>query len=224
MDLNTVGNAGSSGATVGGSVDLASTFDNFLLLLTTQLQNQDPLSPLDTNQFSEQLVQFTNVEQAIKTNAKLDQLIALQGVNQLTAALDYVGKTVEVDSVVLNLSDGAATMTYDLASSAEEATIDIIDNDGNTVRTLRVEGSAGRHEVTWDGKNGSGTDLPDGLYGFVVKAVDSAGRTVSARQGTIGRVTAVEVIDGDVTASIGQLQVSIGRITAIRDDGDESAA
>ena len=223
MDVNTVGYTGSSGATVGGSVDLASTFDNFLLLLTTQLQNQDPLSPLDTNQFTEQLVQFTNVEQSIKTNAKLDQLIALQGVNQLTGALDYVGRTVEVDSVVLDLSDGAATMTYDLASNAEETTIEIIDEAGNTVRTLTVEGTAGRHEVTWDGKDGSGDDLPEGLYGFVVKAVDSEGRTVPARQGTIGRVTAVEVIDGDITLSIGQLQVSIGRITAIRDDGEAAA-
>ena len=224
MDVNTIGNTGSGGATVGGNVDLASTFDNFLLLLTTQLQNQDPLSPLDTNQFTEQLVQFTNVEQSIKTNAKLDQLIALQGVNQLTGALDYVGRTVEVDSVVLDLSDGAATMTYDLASNAEETTIEIIDEAGNTVRTLTVEGTAGRHEVTWDGKDGSGDDLPEGLYGFVVKAVDSEGRTVPARQGTIGRVTAVEVIDGDITLSIGQLQVSIGRVTAIREDSDEAAA
>ncbi|MHC4984186.1 MAG: flagellar hook assembly protein FlgD, partial [Planctomycetota bacterium] len=98
MDISTVGSAASSGAAVGGNVDLASTFNNFLLLLTTQLQYQDPLSPLDTNQFTEQLVQFTNVEQSIKTNSKLDQLIALQGANQLTAALDYIGKTVDVDS------------------------------------------------------------------------------------------------------------------------------
>ena len=223
MDVNTVGTTGSGGATVGGSVDLASTFNNFLLLLTTQLQNQDPLSPLDTNQFTEQLVQFTNVEQAIKTNAKLDQLIYLQGTNQLTGALDYVGKTVEVDSVVLDLSDGAATMTYDLASNAEDATIEIMDEDGNVVRTLTVEGTAGRHEVTWDGKDGSGATLPDGLYGFVVKAVDSEGRTVPARQGTTGRVTAIEMIDGDVTISMGRLQVSIGRIMAIRDDGDGPA-
>lgn len=223
MDVNTVGTTGSSGATVGGSVDLASTFNNFLLLLTTQLQNQDPLSPLDTNQFTEQLVQFTNVEQAIKTNAKLDQLIYLQGTNQLTGALDYVGKIVEVDSVVLDLSDGTATMSYDLASKAEDAKIEIVDEDGNIVRTLKVEGGAGRHEVTWDGKDDSGADLPDGLYGFVVKAVDSEGRTVPVRQGTIGRVTAIEVIDGDVTVSIGELQVSIGRITAIRDDGEAAA-
>ncbi len=224
MDVNTIGNAPAGGATVGGNVDLASTFDNFLLLLTTQLQNQDPLSPLDTNQFTEQLVQFTNVEQAIKTNGKLDQLIALQGVNQLTGALDYVGRTVEVDSVVLDLSDGAATMTYDLDSNADNVTIEIIDEDGNNVRTLTVDGSAGRHEVTWDGKNGAGSALPDGLYGFVVKAVDSEGRSIPARQGTIGRVTAVEMIDGDVTLSIGQLQVSIGRVMAIRDDGDEGSA
>ena len=80
---------------VGGGVDLADTFDNFLVLLTTQLQNQDPLSPLDTNEFTQQLVEFTNVEQAIKTNDKLDQLVALQGAGILTGALDYIGKQVE---------------------------------------------------------------------------------------------------------------------------------
>jgi flagellar basal-body rod modification protein FlgD len=224
MDINPVGFTGSSGATIGGGVDLASTFNNFLLLLTTQLQHQDPLSPLDTNQFTEQLVQFTNVEQTIKTNSKLDQLIALQGANQLTSALDYIGKTVEVDSVVLDLSEGSATLTYDLASSAEETTIEIIDDAGNSVRTLTVEGTAGQHEVIWDGKDSVGADLPDGLYGFVVKAVDSADRTVALRQGTVGRVTAIEVIDGDVTVSIGRLQVSIGRVTAIRDDSQATTA
>ncbi len=224
MDINNVGFANSSGAAVGGGVDLASTFNNFLLLLTTQLQNQDPLSPLDTNQFTEQLVQFTNVEQAIKTNSKLDQLIALQGANQLTAALDYIGKTVEVDSVVLDLNEGAATMTYNLASDAEETTIEIIDESGETVRTLTVDGTAGPHEVTWDGKDDAGADLPDGLYGFVVKALDGEGRKIPLRQGTIGRVTAIEVIDGDVTVSIGRLQVSVGRITAIREDAAEAAA
>jgi flagellar basal-body rod modification protein FlgD len=224
MDINNVGFANSSGAAVGGGVDLASTFNNFLVLLTTQLQHQDPLSPLDTNQFTEQLVQFTNVEQAIKTNSKLDQLIALQGTNQLGAALDYIGKTVEVDSVVLDLNDGAATMTYELASNAEETTIEIIDESGNSVRTLTVDGTAGPHEVTWDGKDSAGEDLPDGLYGFVVKAVDGEGRTIPLRQGTVGRVTAIEVIDGDVTISIGRLQVSIGRVTAIRDDGAGAAA
>jgi flagellar basal-body rod modification protein FlgD len=218
MEINSASFTGSAGAAVGGSVDLASTFNNFLMLLTTQLQHQDPLSPLDTNQFTEQLVQFTNVEQAIRTNSKLDQLIALQGANQLTGALDYIGKTVEIDSVVLNLSDGAATMTYEMASNADETTIEIIDENGKTVRTLSGETAAGRHELVWDGKDDLGGDLPEGLYGFVVRAVDAEGGGIALRQGTVGRVTAIEVIGGEVALSMGPLQVSLGRVTAIRND------
>ena len=159
MEVSNVASQTSTGG-LGGGVDLAETFDNFLVLLTTQLQNQDPLSPLDTNEFTQQLVEFTNVEQAIKTNDKLDQLIAMQGAGILTGALDYIGKEVEFAGAELNLADGEATVVYDLASNAQEITLEILDENGITVRTLTGPTDAGRHEIVWDGKDNFGNSLP----------------------------------------------------------------
>ena len=200
------------------ALGLSETFDNFLILLTTQLRNQDPLEPLDSNQFTEQLVQFSGVEQAIKTNAKLDQLIAQQGNNQLTAALGFIGKSVEVESAGLNLSDGEARIVYGLASNAQETTIEILDANGRPVRRLSGATGAGRHELTWDGKDAFGNLLPDGLYSFVVSATDATGDRVPVGQGTIGRVTGIEVINGEVILSLGALQVPLSEVLAITED------
>ena len=209
-------------AASGSAAGLAETFDNFLTLLTAQLKNQDPLSPLDTNQFTDQLVQFTNVEQAIKTNDKLDALIALQGANQLTASLGYIGKLVEVDGVGLGLNDGSATMVYDLSANAAALSIEILDENGETVRHMSGPSSSGRHEVVWDGKDDAGADLPDGSYQFVVSATDAQGDSVALTQGSYGRVTGVEVIGGIVTLSLGGMKVTLSQVISVKEDlGDE---
>lgn len=222
MEVSNVANQFSTGG-LGGGVDLANTFDNFLILLTTQLQNQDPLSPLDTNDFTQQLVEFTNVEQAIKTNGKLDQLIAMQGAGLLTGALDYIGKDVEIDGVELSLTDGEATVVYDLASNAEETTIEIRDQNGIVVRTLTGPTDDGKHEIVWDGKDDQGNTLSDGTFQFSVSAVDAQGETVSLRQGTVGRVTGVEVVNGIIMLSVGDMTVSLSQITSVMKPDDDGA-
>ncbi len=218
MEINGVPVQPVSGAGQTGAVDVADTFDSFLVLLTTQLQYQDPLSPLDTNQFTEQLVQFSSVEQSIKTNSKLDELIALQGNSQLTGALGYIGKTVAADSPGLHLSGGSAGLTYDLSANADQTTIEILDPSGRTVRTLSGASAAGHHELLWDGKDNLGNDLPDGLYSARVSATDGNGASLLAAQGTIGRVTGIELENGEVVLSIGPLKVTLGQVTAIRDN------
>src|SRR3954468_21748675 len=96
------GTAPSTGAGVSFSsatdkTTLAGNFNTFLTLLTTQLKNQNPLDPLDTNQFTQQLVQFAQVEQQMKSNDQLQTLVSLQQSAQATAALSYVGSTVVLD-------------------------------------------------------------------------------------------------------------------------------
>ena len=205
--------ADASSITSGAS--LAETFDTFLTLLTTQLQYQDPLDPMDTNEFTSQLVEFTGVEQAISTNKKLDQLISLQNDLQLNNAVGYIGKTVSADSIILMLQDGQSTITYDLGGNAAQANILIIDELGNTVRTIPTDTSVGSHEVVWDGLDDDGDPLEDGLYGFLVTAIDGDGDPVPLVQGTAGQVTGAKLLDGEVILEIGELEIALTEVLAI---------
>ena len=206
--------ADSSSLTNGNS--LAETFDTFLTLLTTQLQYQDPLDPMDTNEFTSQLVEFTGVEQAISTNKKLDQLISLQTDLQLNNAVGYIGKTVSADSIILMLQNGQSTITYDLGANAAQTNILIIDELGNTVRTIPGETTFGHHELTWDGLDDDGDPLPDGLYGFLVTSIDAENKPVPLVQGTSGQVTGAKLVDGEVILEIGELEIALTEVLAIQ--------
>lgn len=196
---------------------LAETFDNFLLLLTTQLQNQDPLSPMDTNEFTEQLVAFTEVEQSIKTNDRLEQLIDLQLSNQLNSAAGYIGRTVEAESDTLFLDQGEAEISYALSGASAATAIQIRDASGAIVRTIAGETGPGLHSLEWDGLDESGNALPDGVYGFAVSALDADGAQLAVATGTTGRVTGVEVIEGQVVLSLGDLKIPIDKVVSVRE-------
>jgi len=201
---------------------LAETFDNFLLLLTTQLQNQDPLSPMDTNEFTQQLVAFTEVEQSIKTNDRLEQLIDLQLGNQLTSAASYIGRSVEAESEFLSLDGGQATLTYGLNATAARTTIQIQDESGQVVRTIGGETGPGLHRLDWDGTDDGGSPLPDGVYRAVVSAVDGNDAPVSIAQGTVGRVTGVEIVDGQVVLSLNGLKIPIDKVVSVTQEAAET--
>lgn len=223
METTSATSTSSPTSSLTNSGSLAETFDNFLVLLTTQLENQDPLSPMDTNEFTRQLVDFTGVEQALQTNQLLEDLIAQQGESKFSDAANFVGKSVEAETLVTGLKDGSATMTYTLTGNAASTTITIVDDNGQTVRTLTGETSSGHHTLVWDGKNENGIDLPDGTYGFLVSAEDEEGAEVPAGQGTIGAVTAVEIVGEDLILNLGDLQVSLDSVIKIIAPDDESA-
>jgi len=206
--------AADAGSITSGA-SLAETFDTFLTLLTTQLQYQDPLDPMDTNEFTSQLVEFTGVEQAISTNKKLDQLISLQNDLQLNNAVGYIGKTVSADSIILMLQNGESTITYDLGGNAAQTNILIIDELGNTVRTIPGDSTVGHHEVAWDGLDDDGDPLPDGLYGFLVTSIDGENKPVPLVQGTAGQVTGAKLVDGEVVLEIGELEIALTEVLAI---------
>ena len=205
----------SDSSSITNGASLAETFDTFLTLLTTQLQYQDPLDPMDTNEFTSQLVEFTNVEQAISTNKKLDSLIALQNGMQLNDAVGYIGKTVGADGIILMLQDGSSTVTYDLGANAAETNILIIDENGETVRTIEGDNEVGHHEVVWDGLDDDGEPLEDGLYGFLVTSIDSDNNPVPLVQGTEGQVTGVKMINGEVVLEVGELEVAMSDVLTI---------
>ena len=213
--VNGVAFKSSDSSSITNGSSLAETFDTFLTLLTTQLQHQDPLDPMDTNEFTSQLVEFTGVEQAISTNKKLDNLISLQTDTQLNDAVGYIDKKVGADGIILMLQDGEATVTYDLGANAADANILIIDEQGNTVRTLEADTEVGHHEIVWDGLDDNGNALDDGLYGFLVTAIDAEQKPVPLVQGTIGKVTGVKLANDKVTLEIGELEIALNDVLSI---------
>jgi flagellar basal-body rod modification protein FlgD len=224
MEINGVGfkDPSSGGGTQAAASTLADTFDTFLALLTTQLQNQDPLDPMKSEQFTQQLVQFAGVEQSINTNKKLEQLIELQTSSQLNSAVSYIGKTVEVVSDELMLDNGAAKISYGLDHNAATTVVTIVDLNGNAVRTFNGEIAAGRHELAWDGLDANGNQAPDGVYGFSVVAVDAEDETVDTVSASLGRVTGVEIVDDALMLNIGEMGVSFDSLFAVRDEDPQS--
>lgn len=224
MEVNGVAfKQSNDGSTNASAASLADNFDTFLSLLTTQLKNQDPLEPMDSNQFTQQLVQFAGVEQAINTNKKLDQLIGMQAGGGLNNAVAYIGKTVEASGDQIVLQDGGATLGYDLAANAAQARISIVDALGRTVRVLDGERASGSHRLTWDGLDQNGVQLPDGTYRFAVAAVDANGKTVDSTTFTSGRVTGVETRDGGLTVMLGNRAVPFGSIRAVHESESQDS-
>jgi len=157
---------------------LAGNFQTFLTLLTTQLKNQNPLDPLDTNQFTAQLVQFAQVEQQLKQNDQLATLVSLQQTAQNTAALEFVGQTVGVTGNTAPLSGGKATWNLDVPKPAT-GTITIKTATGQTAFSGNYSMNAGSQPFVWDGKDASGLQWPDGNYTISITAQDASGQAVA---------------------------------------------
>ena len=200
---------------------LSETFDNLLTLLTKQLQYQDPMSPMDTNEFTAQLVQYTEVEQSISTNEKLEDLLAVQSANQAMSAMSFLGTTIEAQTGSIALADGAASFEYEMDTPTLATQIVILDSGGKPVRIADGETGAGSHTFTWDGKDADGNVLEDGIYTVQVQGRDRDDNAVEFTTRAVGRVTGVEVRDGVVLLSIGDLQVSLNNVHAVR-PGDET--
>jgi flagellar basal-body rod modification protein FlgD len=176
-----VSSAVAATGTASNAVDqntLKQNFSQFLQLLTTQLKNQNPLDPLDTNQFTQQLVQFAQVEQQLKQNDQLATLVSLQKTAQSTAALGFVGETVVVDGATASLASGQANWSLNVPKPAT-VTVNINNATGQNVFTGNYTMQAGINDFTWDGKSANGTQWPDGSYTMTVTAKDSSGQTVS---------------------------------------------
>lgn len=216
-----------SGEGVGGSTGLGDNFDNFLTLLTTQLQNQDPLSPMDSTQFTDQLATFSQVEQSMKSNTLLEQLVEMQG-NGTTEALDYIGKMVEGQGKVVTLDGegGTVPFSYEVPedSDLDEVTIKLLDEDGKTVRTFDGETDAGRHKIDWNGLDDQGNDLAAGDYTIQVAATDQVGDEVSVPTYVFGEVTGVETVNGEVHLTVGGATVPVSTVenVAVKGDSDTS--
>jgi flagellar basal-body rod modification protein FlgD len=196
---------------------LADNFGNFLKLLTTQLQNQDPTSPMDADQFTQQLVQFSSVEQQIKSNETLTNLLTMMQSDQLSRAVGYLGAEVEAQGETVRLgADGSAKIYYDLGQDADRVTISIRDEFGGLVAVRNGETSQGNHELTWDGLKDDGTRAADGDFQIEIAAEDRAGRTIAADSRISGIVDGVEMLGGKVMLSIDGVLMPLDTVEVIR--------
>ena len=194
---------------------LAKEFDNFLILLTTQLQNQDPLEPLDSNEFTAQLVRFTNVEQAISQNKKLDQLVALLQASGGASAVSYLGKDIEAIGTEAELKDGQAVWSYELSKQSESTTVLVKNASGDVVFSTNGDTSTLKQGFLWDGKTTGGFDAPDGVYNIEVVATDIKGDQIPVQTTVSGVVTGVEILNGQQMLAIGGAKVSINNVLAV---------
>jgi flagellar basal-body rod modification protein FlgD len=199
-----------------GRTRLAENFDTFLTLLTAQLRNQDPLSPMDSTQFTQQLVQMTGVEQQLLTNDLLEKLVSNTGTG-VSTAVSLIGKEVRAESPDAALKDGKATWTYDLGRDASDVKLEVLDSKGRVVTTIApTDNKAGAHTFEWNGKTAAGSDAADGVYSLRITAKDSQGSTVESTTYVDGLVTGVEQADGRTLISINGIQISWDTITSIR--------
>lgn len=190
---------------------IAETFDNFLTLLTTQLQNQDPLSPMDANEWTKQLVDFTSVEQQMQTNTQLDSLISLQTASANTAAISLIDKTVTADTRTITSDGAGGTWSLRLEKPAARVSLTVTDAQGRTVARREAAGGTDAQSFKWDGRDMAGRIAPPGAYTLNVAAQDEANANVSARVSVVARVNGVDLSGKDA-----QLETTAGRI-AYRD-------
>lgn len=183
------------------STTLADNFQTFLTLLTTQLQNQNPLDPLDTNQFTQQLVQFAGVEQQLKSNDQLKALLELEKTAQSTNALIYVGANVAVDGSTQKFNGSA---TWNLKADRDAtATVTITNSVGQAVYSGNYTLGKGNASFVWDGKGNDGTQYPEGTYKLTATAKDSTGKDVAIATEIQGIVDSVDLTASPPLLSIG---------------------
>ena len=212
----TAGSAASataSSATGNARTSLTNNYNDFLKLLMTQLQNQDPTSPMDTNQFTSQLVQYSSVEQQIATNTSLTQLIQLTQGGEVLQASSLVGKPVTVTSDRITLQSGKGGVQFD-TPSAGPVSIGVYSDSGAKLREAVVDSQAGRNAWSWDGKDDQSNAVPDGAYRTVVSgqtggAVQSLPFTVS------GTATGVQKSGNALQVQLGALKVDLSAVQSL---------
>ena len=215
MTTVTSATSASTSSTSTATQQLSGNFQTFLTLLTTQLQNQDPMSPMDSNEFTQQLVMYSQVEQQIDSNAKLDTLISLgQGQNN-SYAMSYLGKSVVLTNGSASLTNSAANWTYGLNNAAASSTLTVSDSSGKVVYSAAGATTAGAHDFAWNGKDNSGNQLSDGTYSLTVSATAQDGSAVTTSVASKGVVSGIDFSGSSPQLVIGSTEVPLTDATLV---------
>jgi flagellar basal-body rod modification protein FlgD len=212
------GTSGTSSTTSSTGISratLADNFETFLTLLTTQLQHQNPLDPLDTNQFTQQLVAFAGVEQQLRTNDNLESLVKLSKIAHNATALSFVGLNVTAEGATTELRDGLAVW-YLSSPRPAQATISIQDANGSVVFTESKTLDATIQPYQWNGRTSTGTIAPPGAYKIVVTAKDASGAPVSVDTNFSGVVDQVDVSGEEPLLLIGATLITLDQVRSVQ--------
>ena len=211
---NTTSASAASATSTNALASLSNNFNDFLSLLTTQLQNQDPSSPLDTSQFTSELVQFTGVEQQINTNASLTSLIQATQGEEVIQATGVVGKPVTVTADQLALQNGTGSINY-TAPAAGPVDISVYNAQGSKVADSSVTSVSGANNWTWNGTQSDGAQAPDGAYKVTVTGTAADGSSTTIPFTVNGTATGVTNTNGTVTLNIGMLAVAFSAVQSV---------
>ena len=212
--------AASSGSSTDAQTKLSGDLNFFLKLLTTQLKNQDPTQPLDTNQVTQQIATLSSVLQQVNTNKNLETLIGATKQSQLSTAVSYIGAEVETTGNTGQLLNGQGAFAYSLPTAATSAQITISDSKGVTVFKGEGTKTVGRNLIVWDGSNSvtGATSSPDGTYTISIAAKDADGKAIAAAPSAVGIVSSVQndPTTGALTVTMGDVTKNFSDIIAVR--------
>ena len=206
---------GANAASTTDTKAIAGNFTQFLTLLTTQLKNQNPLDPLDTNQFTQQLVQFAGVEQQLKTNDALGSILTNSKASAAASASGLIGKTIVADGATTDLTDGKASWTLTPERAAAKAVVTIKNADGNVVATKTTTLKAGAQAFAWDGTATSGLSAAEGKYTITVDALDATGAKVTVDTKVSGTVDGVDLSGSEPVLTIGTARVPASSVKSL---------
>lgn len=194
-------------------------FDQFLTLLTTQLQNQDPTNPMDSNEMTNQLVQFASVEQQIASNKNLEEMLNLLNASSDATAISYIDKEIQVEGDTTSYAGQPITFGYEPEFGAEELQVLVLDAGGRTVREFDGQTSAQRHTLTWDGTDENGDPVDPGTYQFVVSATDAESNTIRANTDVTGKVTGTVFTEDGPVLKIGDAEYTLSQVMSVNTGG-----
>ncbi|MGE4064727.1 MAG: flagellar hook assembly protein FlgD [Rhodospirillaceae bacterium] len=212
---------------LGGAIDevttsknkLAKDLNSFLTLLTSQLKNQDPLSPMDSSEFTNQLVEFAQVEQQIGMNDNLTSIIGLVNQSIVSSAVNYIGTVIEGESNQVPLQDGKLKAAYGLNADANNVTVVVRNEAGDIIYSRPMNAAAdktqGVHSFEWDGKDSNGNQLPDAPYTLSVTATGADDKPVENYITAFGRVTGVTSINGKTVLLIGKVGIPTESVLSV---------
>ena len=193
-----------------------SNLNNFLTMLMTQLKNQDPSSPMDTNQFTSQLVQFASVEQQVNINTGVQSLIQLTQANGVLQSSALLGKTLTASSSQMSLQNGTGSIQF-TAPAVEPVTISVLGGDGSKIQQMSLTSTAGQNNWTWNGRDSAGRQMPDAAYTIGVSGGTDGAPAVSLPFTVTGIATGVVNQNNIQMVKMGAL---ILPFTAIRSVGN----